>query len=160
MEVIFHKVFLGLGSNLGNREKNIAKALTMLESRVGEVLAVSSMYRTAPVGFESDNYFINATCVLQTDLQPLEVLEYTQVIEKELGRKTKSIDNKYHDRIIDIDILLYDDIIVEYPHLVLPHPHFHERRFVLDPLAEIAPDMLHPVLRKTILELKDSLENL
>ncbi len=104
MGVARHKVFLGLGSNLGDREENIAKALALLELRAGKISAVSSMYRTEPVGFESDNYFINAACALQTDLQPLEVLDCTQAIEKKLGRTVKSTDGKYHDRIIDIDI--------------------------------------------------------
>lgn len=153
MEVVLHKVFLGLGSNLGDRKENINKALSLLESRIGKILSVSSIYRTEPVGFESDNYFINAACVLQTELQALDVLEYTQAIEKQLGRKEKSVKGKYHDRIIDIDVLLYDDIIVDYPHFTLPHPHLHERKFVLEPLAEIAPEIVHPILGKTISEL-------
>lgn len=154
---VLHKVYLGLGSNLGDREENIKKALSLLELRVGKILAVSAMYQTEPFGFESDNYFINSACILQTELKPLEVLEYTQVVERELGRKVKSSGNKYQDRIIDIDVLLYDDIIVEYPYFVLPHPHLHDRKFVLEPLAEIAPDIVHPILNETISELNQKL---
>ena len=157
MSISLHNVYLGLGSNLGDREDNIQKTLSLIERRIGKIVAVSSMYRTEPVGFESDNYFVNAACILQTELSPLEVLEYTQVVEKELGRNVKSINGKYHDRIIDIDVLLYDSLIVEYPHYILPHPHLHERKFVLEPLAEIASHIVHPILHKTIGELNKEL---
>lgn len=148
-----HIIYLGLGSNLGDKETNIKKALSEITCRIGEIGAVSSFYLTRPVGFESDNDFINCVCSAKTDLNPFEVLEYTKDIEKELGRKSKSVNKQYKDRIIDIDILLYDSMIIDNKNLILPHPHFHERKFVLEPLREIAPGLTHPVLNKTISEL-------
>lgn len=153
-----YDVYLSLGSNVGNKADNIKKAIACLSLRVGEVLSVSSMYQTEPVGFESDNLFMNAACFVRTRLNPLEVLAVTQAIELKLGRQTKSINQIYSDRTIDIDILLIDDITVEHPQLIIPHPRMHERNFVLDPLVEIAPDIVHPILGKTISELKLSID--
>jgi len=153
-----HDVYLGLGSNLGDKEKNIRFALENIDKRIGKVIACSAFFITEPDGFESDNLFVNAACRIETNLEPLEVLEYTQVIEREMGRHSKSYNKVYSDRIIDIDVLLYDDLILEYPHLILPHPHLHEREFVLLPLAEIAKGITHPVLHKTINQLKRELK--
>lgn len=127
-------------------------AAALLAERVGDVLALSGFYETEPWGFQSDNTFLNAALQLHTLLPPLQLLYATQEIEKEMGRKQKS-NGVYHDRIIDIDILLYDDLILQTPELVLPHPLMHERGFVLEPLVEIAPNVVHPVLGKTILAL-------
>lgn len=154
-----HDIYLALGSNLGDKKKNIDLAIAQIELHIGRVTALSSLYETLPVGFDSENSFLNAACRVSTRLQPLEVLKSTQLIEKKLGRKSKSVNDIYSDRIIDIDLLLFDNEIIEYPHLVIPHPHLHERDFVLTPLMEIAPDVYHPILKVTISELKNKLNN-
>lgn len=152
-----HDVYLSLGSNLGDREGNILLAIQKINERIGMVLAYSAFYVTKPVGFESSNDFVNAACVLLTSLAPFELLKETQQIEIEMGRTHKSHNHTYADRIIDLDILFYDDLVLVSEELILPHPHLHERLFVLDPLKDIAGDYLHPVLKKTIDELKESL---
>lgn len=154
-----HDVYLALGSNLGDKKRNIESAIEQIELRIGKVISLSSLMETVPVGFESENSFLNAACRVSTKLHPLKVLECTQVIERELGRKSKSTNQTYSDRIIDIDLLLFDNQVIEYPHLIVPHPHLQEREFVLTPLAEIAPDIYHPILKETILELKNKLGN-
>ncbi len=154
-----HDIYLALGSNLGDKKKNIDLAIAQIELHIGQVTSLSSLYETLPVGFDSENSFLNAACRVSTRLQPLEVLESTQLIEKELGRKSKSVNETYSDRTIDIDLLLFDNEIIEYPHLVIPHPHLHERDFVLTPLVEIAPDVYHPIFKVTISELKNKLNN-
>ncbi|WP_165040990.1 2-amino-4-hydroxy-6-hydroxymethyldihydropteridine diphosphokinase [Dysgonomonas sp. ZJ709] len=145
-----HDVYLGLGTNLGNKTENLNQALINIEERIGKIIASSAFYATKPVGFDSENEFLNAACHVQTKLSPLEILQITQAIEKDLGRNSKSKDKIYSDRLIDIDILLYDDVIIEEPNFVLPHPHLHERMFVLQPLAEIGGGCVHPIFDKTI----------
>lgn len=132
-----HTVYLGLGSNLGNREENLRGALFEIASSVGVVEAVSSFIVTEPWGFESTHIFVNAVCRVQTRLSPIEVLDATQAIERNLGRTKKSVDGVYSDRLIDIDILLYDDWKVDTPRLVIPHPLMAQRDFVKIPLAEL-----------------------
>lgn len=127
-------------------------AAALLAERVGDVLALSGFYETEPWGFQSDNTFLNAALQLETSLSPLELLKATQQIELEMGRTQKS-NGAYHDRIIDIDILLYDDLILQTPELTLPHPLMHERQFVMEPLAEIARDVIHPVFKKPVISL-------
>ena len=148
--------YLGLGTNVGNKRRNMITAAALLAERVGDVLALSGFYETEPWGFESENFFLNAAVKLKTSFSPLELLQITQQIEKELGRAEKS-NGVYHDRIIDIDILLYDDEVLQTPELTLPHPLMHERKFVMDPLAEIAPFVVHPVLKERIIDLKERL---
>ena len=134
---MIHTVYLGLGSNLGNREENLRGALFEIASSVGVVEAVSSFIVTEPWGFESARTFVNAVCRVQTHLSPMEVLDATQAIERNLGRSKKSVDGIYSDRLIDIDILLYDDLKVDTPRLVIPHPLMAQRDFVKIPLAEL-----------------------
>lgn len=130
-------VYLGLGTNLGDKQKNLNDAIRMLENQVGEVEKVSSVIETEPEGFRSDNMFLNAVVKVRTALSPFEILDITQDVEKSLGRKEKSSNGIYHDRVIDIDILLYDDINISTPRLVIPHPRMTQREFVMTPLTEI-----------------------
>ena len=151
------RVCLSLGSNLGPRETYLRKALQALDKELGSLVKCSSFYETLPWGFSSDSLFLNAAACYDTLLSPEEVLAVTQQIEKSLGRKEKSRQGQYADRCIDIDILLYDDKVMQTSDMILPHPHMAERMFVLEPLAEIMPHVLHPLLRKTILQLKEEL---
>ena len=133
------ELYLSLGTNLGDRRSNLENALTLIAREIGVIMARSSVIETEPWGFESRNRFLNMAVMVQTDLKPLEVLEKTRKIEKDMGRTSKTGTDGYHDRIIDIDILLYDDLKLETPELTIPHPRMWQRRFVMDPLAEIAP---------------------
>ena len=128
---------MSLGANLGDREGNIMLAIQQISELIGPVVRQSALLETAPWGFSSANTFINAAVCSQTSLSPRQVLKATQDIERALGRTQKSTDGQYHDRPIDIDILLYDDLHVNEPDLVIPHPHMNERQFVLQPLSEI-----------------------
>lgn len=122
---------------MGDRKGNIKLAIKQISELIGPVVRQSALIETAPWGFNSANTFINAAVCSETSLSPREVLQATQDIERALGRTTKSIDGQYHDRLIDIDILLYDDLHVSEPDLVIPHPHMNERQFVMQPLSEI-----------------------
>lgn len=147
-----HQVFLGLGSNLGDKEANLRAAIYEIEKRIGKVISLSAFYTTEPWGFTSENTFVNAVCKVDTSFLPMEVLHITQEIEKDLGRIQKSVHGNYSDRSMDIDILLYDDIILHTDQLTIPHPLMCERKFVLEPLAEIAPKLIHPITGKTFKE--------
>ena len=147
------RVYLGLGTNLGDKESNLHVAVRKINERIGEVTALSAFYVTAPWGFSSENSFLNAACCVESVLPPLDILRETQEIERELGRMKKSAGGNYSDRLIDIDLLLYGDKILQDESLIVPHPLMTDRKFVLEPLAEIAPDVVHPVFHKTIKEL-------
>ncbi len=134
------KLYLGLGSNMGNREDYIRQALRLIGERVGKVLRTSSFIETEPWGFESEHRFLNAVCLIETNLSPLDCLHKTQRIEHLLGRRHKSRDGHYTDRPIDIDLLFYDDLVIQTPELTIPHPHWQERDFVRIPLEEIRED--------------------
>ena len=147
-----HEVYLGLGSNLGDRETNITRAIELIRERVGLVIRQSSLIETEPWGFESSNKFLNGVILVETSLNPRQLLKATQKIERQLGRKKKSTDSclltpdscfltpvSYSDRSIDIDILLYDDLTVDEPDLKIPHPLMEQRDFVMIPLNEIKP---------------------
>ena len=132
-----HVVYLSLGSNLGDRHATMRRAIDMLNAGAGTVDRQSSPLETEPWGFESANKFLNMCVRLLTTLTPEQLLLKTQDIEKRLGRTVKSVDGQYHDRPIDIDMLMYDDVNISTPALTLPHPHMHERDFVMIPLREI-----------------------
>lgn len=132
-----HTVYFSIGSNIGNRKRLIHNAIELLGNRVGPVLRQSSLIETEPWGFSSPNMFLNACVCCQTTLEPRQVLRVAQAIEKELGRTGKTVDGDYCDRVIDIDILLYDDVHIDEPDLKIPHPLMKERDFVMTPLREI-----------------------
>lgn len=132
-----HTAYLAYGSNIGEKEENILNAYRMTEERVGRIVRRSAMMRSEPWGFKSDNGFVNSVVCVETILTPHRLLEATQSIERAMGRTEKSHGGVYHDRIIDIDILLYDDITLNDADLVIPHPLMRERDFVMKPLNEI-----------------------
>lgn len=132
-----HIAYLSLGSNLGDRHATMQSAILLLDSQAGTVDRVSSAIETEPWGFESANKFLNMCVRIITTLSPEQLLATTKDIELQLGRTTKSVNGQYHDRPIDIDILTYDDLHINTPSLTLPHPHMHERDFVMIPLREI-----------------------
>ena len=132
-----HTAYLAYGSNIGEKEENILTAYRMTEERVGRIVRCSAMMRSEPWGFKSDNGFVNSVACVETILTPHQLLDATQSIERMMGRTEKSHGGVYHDRIIDIDILLYDDITLREPDLVIPHPLMRERDFVMKPLNEI-----------------------
>ena len=140
-----HIVFLGLGTNLGDREANLKAAVEEINKRVGEVTSLSAFYVTEPWGFESSHPFLNAVCRVDTVLTPHEVLAVTQDIERMIGRTKKSVNGCYSDRPIDIDILIYDDCRLNTPELTIPHPLMHKRDFVMKPLGEIAPELVKAI---------------
>ena len=133
------EIYLGLGSNLGDKSQHLQTAIDEIEKRIGPVVRRSAFIESDPWGFESDNTFVNAVIAVDTDMQPMEVLRSTQAIEKEMGRTHKSTYGNYSDRIIDIDILLFGDIKVDTPELTIPHPLMNERDFVTIPLKEVMP---------------------
>ena len=132
-----HTAYLGLGSNLGNRKRNMLDAVTLLNEYVGEVVSSSSYYESEPWGFDSPNKFINMCVRVSTPLSPDQLLAATQRVERLLGRTEKSRHGIYEDRIIDIDILLFDDVHVDDPNLTIPHPQMYERDFVMVPLRAV-----------------------
>jgi 2-amino-4-hydroxy-6-hydroxymethyldihydropteridine diphosphokinase len=155
-------VYLSLGSNVGERESNLHSAIERLR-RLGEVVATSALYETEPQEFTAQPWFLNCALALETDLMPKQLLARTQQIEQELGRRriarARAPDSTAQNkgpRPIDIDILLFGRTVMETADLVIPHPAMHERRFVLEPLAEIAPEVRHPVFKRTVREMRDA----
>ena len=145
-----HRVYFSLGTNLGDRTANLDGAIAAMKDKIGALVKCSYYIHTEPWGFSSDNSFLNAAAIFDTSLAPLPLLRITQDIERQLGRSAKSHDGLYSDRVIDIDILFYDNLVLSTPELTIPHPLMAQRDFVLRPLAEIAPRKKHPLLDKTV----------
>lgn len=152
------KLYLALGSNQGDRKALLDAARAACDASLGRVTGCSDYIETAPWGFSSPHPFLNAVLELETELSPIAVLERTQEIERQLGRQSKSSAAGYQDRPIDLDLLLYDDLVLETPRLTLPHPLMHLRDFVLEPLQQLAPTLRHPVLGLSIAELYSRLQ--
>lgn len=152
-----YTVYLSLGSNLGDKQKNIVEALDKIEERIGNITSLSAFYVTIPEGFESHNVFVNCVCEVSTILDIYTLFVITQDIEKESGRTRKSVNGNYADRVLDIDLIMAGDMVINSPELTIPHPRFHTRSFVIDPLNEIAPHVVHPLLGKTVEELRGDL---
>ncbi len=146
---------ISIGSNLGNREENCLTAIRLLSDAGITLRRQSSMYETEPWGVEGQPRFINMAIEIQTDQTPMELLHSLKEIEKNLGRTETP---RWGPRTIDLDILFYEDVVIEADALKIPHPHMNEREFVLKPLAEIAPEKVHPVLKKTVRELLSELK--
>lgn len=147
-------VYIALGSNLGDREENLRTALKHLEAKGVRVVKVSTFIETEPYGVTDQPGFINAVCQVATELPPLELLRLLLSIEQEMGRVRL---RRWGERNIDLDLLLYEDTVLESEELTLPHPDMHNRDFVLLPLAELAPEVVHPLLGKNIFSLKNEL---
>lgn len=150
------RVFLLLGSNLGNRQQFLKQAAELIESRIARVVTKSSVYETQSWGKADAPDYLNQVLVVETALSAPDILKTILAIEQELGRKREE---KWGSRTIDIDILFYGDAIIDIPGLQVPHPELHNRRFTLYPLSEIAPELIHPLLNKTILTLKAELKD-
>ncbi len=142
-------VFLGLGSNLGDKKENLKRAINLLEEKC-KILKLSNLYKTEPVDYKKQDWFLNCVVKIGTELNAKKLLIFLQSIEKKLKR-VKTIKNG--PRTIDIDILFYDNKIINKPDLIVPHPRLHKRLFVLQPLKELCPDFIHPVLKKNVKEL-------
>lgn len=148
------KVYLGVGSNLGNKSSNIKRAINNIKKKL-KINKISQLYKTEPVGCKNQDWFLNCVVEAETKIKPMALLEFLKSIEKKLKR-VKTI--RYGPRTIDIDILFYGDEIVKTKKLIVPHPRMHRRLFVLEPFAEINQNFIHPKLKKTIIELKNTIK--
>ncbi|WP_372755035.1 2-amino-4-hydroxy-6-hydroxymethyldihydropteridine diphosphokinase [Labilibaculum sp.] len=147
------KVYFLLGGNLSEREKYLSDAIQQMVSKLGVLVASSSIYETEPWGFVHELNFLNQVVVIETCIAPLDILDVTQQIEKDLGRVRKK--NQYSERTIDIDMLFYEDKIISSERLIVPHPRIQERLFALVPMLDVAADLIHPVLEKSIRQLHE-----
>jgi 2-amino-4-hydroxy-6-hydroxymethyldihydropteridine diphosphokinase len=145
------KVFLSLGTNLEDRKVFLEKSIAMIIKRIGSVLSMSSIYQTEPWGFNTEKLFLNQVILVESTLAPKKILKEIHLIEKKIGRVKTSAG--FESRIIDIDILFYDEWILNERDLIIPHPHIGDRKFVLLPMVEVSPQFIHPVLKKNMLYL-------
>jgi 2-amino-4-hydroxy-6-hydroxymethyldihydropteridine diphosphokinase len=145
---------LAIGTNIGPREENLKEAVIKIKKYIGSVIELSSVYETEPWGFNTEDQFLNMVVMVNTGLSPAVLLEKVQLVETLMGRVKSEI--QYTSRVIDIDILFFGDQVVNEWNLIIPHPHIQKRRFVLVPLCEIAPELIHPVLNKTVATLLES----
>ncbi|MCB9224384.1 MAG: 2-amino-4-hydroxy-6-hydroxymethyldihydropteridine diphosphokinase [Crocinitomicaceae bacterium] len=143
------KCYISLGSNLGDSILVLKKANNVIEARIGNVIAKSSLYRSEPWGFEADNDFVNAVIIVETELHPKQVLEQLLIIEKDFGRERKKTAG-YESRILDLDIISYEQEVIHKEGLIVPHPKMHLRSFVLVPLREVDNSWIHPVTKETV----------
>jgi len=150
------KVFLLLGGNIGDRLRYLQTAIDQLQLSVGKLIKKSSVYETQAWGKTTEPDYLNQVVLIETELAPRDILDEILKIELELGRKREE---KWGSRTMDIDILFYENDIIDQSGLIIPHPELHKRRFTLEPLSEISPEMIHPVLNKSILQLKNNLED-
>lgn len=156
IERSWHTAYIALGSNLGNKEKNLNDALNLInENPLCNVTKISNFYITAPVGYLNQDDFLNGAAEIKTLMEPSELMDFLLEIEKDLKRERKI---HWGPRTIDLDIILYDNLITEDEHIIIPHPRMHERLFVLEPLCDIAPYKVHPLLNERISQLKSELE--
>ena len=151
-KVFFHTAYVALGSNLGDKEANLRRALELLIERGVEIVKTSTFISTEPYGVTDQPTFLNGVCEVRTSLEPLALLHILLAIEQEMGRVRL---RHWGERNIDLDLLLYEDVVLDTPELILPHPDMQNRDFVLLPLAEIAPELVHPILQKSIEELSN-----
>lgn len=147
-----HIVFLGLGANMGDKKKNLEKAIGQLKEKISGI-QVSKSYETEPWGYKNQDKFLNAAMYGTTPLDPDELLKFIKIMEKEVGRIERF---KWGPREIDIDILFYDDLVYKNNSLTIPHPFLQERKFVLEPLMDLDPNFIHPVYKKTIRQLYEN----
>ena len=147
--------YIGIGSNLGNKEENIRKAIKLIRNK-SKILKISSLYKTEPVGYKGQDNFLNAVVLVETELSAKDLLLFLQSIEKELKR-VKTVKNG--PRTIDLDILFYNNLILDNKDLIIPHPRLHERKFVLVPFVQINPNFVHPIFKKSITELYSELDS-
>ena len=153
------RYYLGLGSNVGDSRFYLRRAIGLIEEHnLGKVIVKSSLYRTEPIGNPNQDWYLNVVAIVESEQSPGEMMMGLLEIEKKLGRKRER-DKKNLPRTIDLDILLADDMIIQREQLIIPHPRMQERRFVLDPLAEIDPGLVHPLFKKTVRELLAEVRN-
>ncbi len=150
------KAYLLLGGNIENREYFLTEAVNKIQDKIASIVKISQLYESEAWGFQSATNFLNLAIIIETNLLPKQLLHYTQNIEKEIGRTSKSIyckkDKKivYSSRVIDIDIIFYDNMVINDTNLIIPHLQMHKRRFVLEPMVELEPNFVHPIFKKTI----------
>ena len=151
-----HTVYIAVGSNIGDKMANCQNGIdSVIREACATLVGQSPFYKTEPVGYEDQDWFVNGVFCIQTDLEPKDLLEKTQAIQTKAGRKKDMIRNG--PRILDLDILLFDDRIINSRYLTVPHPRMHQRRFVLQPFCDISPDIVHPIFKKDMKALLDEL---